>query len=208
MVSSLRMSGLGSINSPRSTPRTKAYSTQPHVRSFRDNTSLDLSLKTVIGTTTDSGNGFDSAPQLNTYAVCAGSAVIVARVDEDLNIIQRFYRAGPSAAAVNLSTSFYSPPTPNILGENSKGTLFRHGNYGNGSPATTGDASTVSPGRSRASARTRSASCVSLSADGQLLAIGEVKVMAACQIFTDHFRQATIQGSISFLSQRTGQMYR
>lgn len=208
MVSLLRMSGLGSINSPRSTPRTKVHATQPHVRSSRDNTSLDLSLKTVIGTTTDSGNGFDSVPQLNTYAVCAGSAVIVARVDEDLNIIQRFYRAGPSAAAVNPSTSFYSPPTPNILGENSKGTLFRHGNYGNGSPAAIGDASTVSPGRSRASARTRCASCVSVSADGQLLAIGEVIAMVACQISTDHCRQATIQGSLSFLSQRMDQMYR
>jgi len=202
------MSGLGSINSSRSTPRGRLQSTQPHVRSSRDNTGLDLSLNTVIGTTTDSGNGFDSVPQLNTYAVCAGSAVIVARVDEDLNIIQRFYRAGPSAAAVNPSTSFYSPPTPNILGESSKGTLFRHGNYGTGSPAAIGDASTVSPGRSRASARTRSASCVSLTADGQLLAIGEVKAVAACQISTDQCRQATIQGSIFFLSQRMGQIYR
>lgn len=202
------MSGLGSVKTSRFTPKTKAHSTQIHVRSSRDNTSLELALKTVIETTTDSENGFDSVPQLNTYAVCAGSAIIVARVDEDLDIIQRFYRAGPSAAAVTPSTSFYSPPALNILGENSKGTLLKHGNYGNGSPATIGDASTVSPGRSRASARTRSASCVSLSADGQLLAIGEVKAMAACQTSTDHCRQATIQGSISFLSQRMGQIYR
>jgi len=202
------MSGPGSINSSESTPKNRLHATQPHVRSSRDNTRLDLSLRTVIGTTTDSGNGFDSVPQLNTYAVCAGSAVIVARLDEDLNIIQRFYRAGPSAAAINPSTSFYSPPTPNSLGESSKGTLFRHGNYGTGSPAAIGDTSMGSPGKSRASARTRSASCVSLSADGQLLAIGEVKVMAACQISTDQCRQATTQGSISFLSQRMGQMYR
>ena len=195
-LSKLRMSASGYVTGPRLTSKSRFHSTKAPGKSTREDAKFHLALKTVIGTTTDSGNAFESLPECNTYAVCAGSAVVLARVDEHLNITQRFYRAGPNAVAVNASTSFYSPPTLNSLGEGFRGAVspFRDGSHGIGSPAAYGDSLTDSPGKSRASTRTRSASCVSLSADCQLLAVGEVKPTTVYQIRTDHCRQVTAQG--------------
>ena len=151
--------------------------------------SLDLSLKTVIGTTTDSGNAFDCLPNLNIYATCAGSAVVLAQVDEQLNVTQRFYKAGSSVAAANTNAPSNSR-TLNGLGEGLRGAVspFRDGKLGNANLATYGDSFVHSPGKSRASTRTRSANCVSLSADCQFLAVGEVKSTKIPQVSTDDCR--------------------
>ena len=150
---------------------------------------LDLSLKRVIGTTTDSGNAFTCLPNLNVYATCAGSAVVLADVDEQLNVTQRFYKAGSSFAAANTNGQSNSR-TPNGLGEGLRSAVSpcRDGKLGNANLATYGDSSAHSPGKSRASTRTRSANCVSLSADCQFLAVGEVKSTKIPQGSTDDCR--------------------
>ena len=73
-----------------------------------------LSLQTVIGTTTTTPNGFSSHDQSKSFALCAGSAAVLAELDEDANLCQRFFRARPSATSVNPATSFYNQSTPPV----------------------------------------------------------------------------------------------
>ncbi|EFE35844.1 WD repeat protein [Trichophyton benhamiae CBS 112371] len=71
-----------------------------------------LSLQTVIGTTTSSSNGFSYHEPSRSFALCAGSAAVLAELDEDLSVSQRFFRARPTATSVNPVLSFYNPPGP------------------------------------------------------------------------------------------------
>ncbi|KAK2873750.1 hypothetical protein FQN49_002113 [Arthroderma sp. PD_2] len=71
-----------------------------------------LSLQTVIGTTTSNRNGFSYHEPSRSFALCAGSAAVLAELDEDLSVSQRFFRARPAATGVNPVLSFYNPPGP------------------------------------------------------------------------------------------------
>ena len=190
--SALRMSAFSQSSPSRSTPKSRFHS---HAvgKPIREDTRLPLLLQTVIGTTTSSANAFDCVPGLHTFVVCAGSAVVLARVDQELNIVQTFYRAGSDAVPVNASYSFYNASAPNILtdGPRNSASIFKETHLGYASPSMYGDSSTSSPGKTKASTRTRTASCVSLSPDGQFLAIGEVRPPLDRQLQADLFRQAT-----------------
>ncbi|KAL8827201.1 MAG: hypothetical protein Q9191_003335 [Dirinaria sp. TL-2023a] len=156
------------------TPKSRSFA-QALGKKSREYARLHLSLQTVIGTTICSPNAFDCLSGFHTFAVCAGSAVAHARVDEELDITQTFYRAGPNAVAANPSYSFYNSPTPNVSvdGPRNSASIFKDTHSGFTNPVIHGDASTSSPGKTKASTRTRAANCVSLSPDGQFLAIGE-----------------------------------
>ena len=140
----------------------------------RELNNLRLSLKNVIGTTTDSVNAFDALPGYHSFVCCAGSAVVLSRVDEHLNISQQFFRARPNALPINAIPSFYNPATPPITpGKVRRGSSFKDESSRliyNGSlnhPPS-------SPSQGRANNPSRETSCVSLSRGGDLMAVGEV----------------------------------
>lgn len=145
-----------------------------HTRHARELNNLRLSLKTVVGTTTDSVNAFDALSEHHTYACCAGPAAVLARVDEHLNITQRLFRVRPNAAPINATPSFYHPATPpSTPGKSRHGSPLKDGGCGviyNGLQ----DHPPNSPGQGRANNRSRETSCVSLSRRGNLMAVGEV----------------------------------
>ena len=122
--------------------------------------SLQLSLKSIVGTTTNSVNAFDALPERHTFVCSAGPAAVLSRVDEHLNITQQLFRARANVLPVNASSSFYNPATPTSTPAKS-----RHGSL---------DYLSNSPSQGKAINRSREASCVSLSRIGDLLAVGEV----------------------------------
>lgn len=116
-----------------------------------------LSLQTAIGTTTSSSNGFSCHEPTKSFALCAGSAAILAELNENLTVSQRFFRARPTASAINPTVSFYNPSTPPSK------------TVGNGpvcQPSPNGDWSSRE--------RIKAVTCVSLSPNGRFLAVGEV----------------------------------
>ena len=140
----------------------------------REYNSLQLSLESVAGTTTNSANAFDTLPEHHTFVCSTGSAAVLSRVDEHLNITQHLFRARPNALPINATPSFYNPATPPITpGRSRHGSPLKEGSSGiiyNGLL----DHSPDSPSQARANNRSRETSCVSLSRGGNLMAVGEV----------------------------------
>ncbi|OXV06495.1 hypothetical protein Egran_05738 [Elaphomyces granulatus] len=135
-----------------------------------------LSLQTVIGTTTTTPNGFSSHEPTRSFALCAGSAAILAEIDIDLNINQRFFRARPTATAVNPVISFYSQSTPPTTPETRRPSLAaRSGtnvNFYGASPG--GDWTDATNSRTWSSReRIKAVSSVEISPNGRFLAVGE-----------------------------------
>ena len=159
----------------RLTPRSK-FQTSSNIG--RDDESLRLSLQKVIGTTALSASAVDYLPDRNVIATCAGSVAIVSHIDENLNITQRIFRAGPNTVAHNSSASFYNPSTPPGFRDLPvRQSIAKDVGSAIGSTLNHGDPGTDSPGISKANTRTRSASCLSLSRDGHFLAVGEVRLL-------------------------------
>ena len=159
------------------TPMSRFHAAQNHGLSFpkqaREYNTLQLSLKSLVGTTTSSINAFDALPEHHTFVCCAGPAAVLTRVDEHLNITQQLFRAKPNATPINATTSFYNPATPpSTPGKSRHGSPLKDGGYGivyNGLSDPPD-----SPSQGRASNRSRETTCVSLSRGGNLMAIGEV----------------------------------
>jgi len=130
-----------------------------------------LQLDNVIGTTTRNPGGLSTCPEHNTFAYCAGSVAVLAALTESDTVSHRYYRARPAAIAANLSTSFYSTPT--VTPTRKRPALI--------TPKKEQD--NITPSRSlpaddnvktwTARERIKSVSCVSLSSNGRLLAVGE-----------------------------------
>ncbi|MCJ1468725.1 hypothetical protein MMC07_007355 [Pseudocyphellaria aurata] len=147
-------------------PNGCLHPSQANGRPSQDDHDYLLRLKTVLGTTTSSPNSFDCHSDIKTFAVCAGSAVIVARVDAHLNIAQQIFRARPNARPVNETPSFYNPSTPPVTTlRNRLASSFKDGGYD--------ENVAESPAASQITKRTREATCISLSSEGTLLAVGE-----------------------------------
>jgi len=144
-------------------------------RNSRDDQTL--SLKQIIGITTTSSNGFDSLEAARCFAYVAGAAAVLSTLDEKgLPVCQRYFRARPSAEPLNLQAPLYDPPTP--LGPKPRAAAGPRDSYAGsalfGSPGY--DSGLDSPSNKTTSMRerTKAATCVSLSPDGKLLAVGEV----------------------------------
>ncbi|MCJ1388416.1 hypothetical protein MMC18_001263 [Xylographa bjoerkii] len=136
---------------------------------------LILTLKSIIGTTTYSSRGFDCNTATSSFATCAGSAAIVTSVDNEFKVTQKFFRARHGPLAPHSASSNHdiqgasSTPEPrnHLVGS------LRRKTFGIGSARSPQVDQGVSPGRASIRQKTRAASCVSLSSDGQFLAVGE-----------------------------------
>lgn len=140
---------------------------------------LGLSLKQVIGTTTSSINGFDCLPDARSFAFTAGAAAVIACVDEDLKITQRFFRARPVQSGSGYEVNGYAPisPTPNASAARNR-TLNHVREHSSGlSPlSSSGREWSESPTGKTAGVkeRVKAATSVALSPNGKWLAVGEV----------------------------------
>jgi hypothetical protein len=140
---------------------------------------VSLALRQVVGTTASSANAFDSLPSARSFAYTAGAAAVIATVDDQHHVSQRFYRARPTTNPINASASIYGGPSTPTQNESRNRTAvsLRDAGYGASplaSPALNDWAD--SPG-SRAwtmKEKIKAATCVSFSPDGKYLAVGEV----------------------------------
>ena len=181
--SKLAGSGTTLTITPTNSPALKSPARSPNKFPPQQST---LSLHTVIGTTTSSPNGFDYHSRSRTFALCAGSAVILGEFDETLNLTQRFFRARPTASAVNSTQSFYNASTTPVTPESRRRTLgplragLQTGVY-TGSPGREWNEGVVSKALT-SKERIKAATSVSLSKDGKLLAVGEVTRLFAIPV--------------------------
>ncbi len=141
---------------------------------------LQISLKQIIGTTVNSANALDSLPSGQSFAFVAGAAAILATVDDNFRITQRFFRARPTACALNGTTSVYDPGVPtssSVEPRTRTAAALRDAGLGmNAFGSPTPDWGESPSSRSWTSKeRVKAATSVSLSSDGKYLAVGEVR---------------------------------
>jgi len=140
----------------------------------------NLALRQVIGTTTSSANAFDSLPSGRCFAYTAGAAAVMASVDEEHNITQRFFRARPTTNPINPSASIYGGPSTPTQNESRNRTAasLRDAGFGNSplaSPATVDWPDSPSNRAWTLKDKIKAATCVSFSPDEKFLAVGEVR---------------------------------
>lgn len=143
----------------------------------------NLALRQVIGTTTSSANAFDSLPTGRCFAYTAGAAAVMASVDEDHNVTQRFFRARPTTNPINPSASIYGGPSTPTQNESRNRTAasLRDAGFGNSPLASPAAIEWPDSPSSRAwtmKEKIKAATCVSFSPDEKFLAVGEV-----CTVF-------------------------
>jgi hypothetical protein len=147
-----------------------------------------LALKQVIGTTTNSANAFDSLPSSCSFAFTAGAAAVLASVDDQHRVSQRFYRARPTANPINPSGSVYGgPPTPTQNeSRNRTAATLREAGLGASPLASPAVEWSDSPGNKNWNVRDRikAATCVSFSPNGRYLAVGETGYKPRVLIFS------------------------
>ena len=147
-----------------------------------------LSLRTIIGTTSTSSSGLTCDYNSNTFAYCAGSAAVLAKVGLDGSLSYKFFRAHPNSGAIHPYNSFYSPSTPNGTPENRRRTIVPIRNRGDtklgvGSPRRLwGDDGSSKTWSARE--RVKAVSCLHLSSNGRFLAVGETGYNPRVNIFS------------------------
>lgn len=169
--------GPGIKLNPSPLPFVKTTPLRSPVKSSR--TETQLALRQVIGTTTTSANAFDSLPAGRCFAYTAGAAAVIATIDHDHNVSQRFYRARPTTNPVNPSASIYGGPSTPTQNEsrNRTATSLRDAGFGGSplaSPAAQEWADSPSSRAWTMKEKIKAATCVSFSPDGKFLAVGEV----------------------------------
>ncbi len=174
------MSPIGNAPSSMLTSTSRFHAIQASglntTKQTREYSNLQLSLKSVAGTTTTSVNAFDALPEHHTFVCCAGSAAVLSRVDEHLNITQHLFKAKFNPIPINATPSFYNPATPpSTPGRSRHGSPLKDGGSGIVYSGLL-DHSPDSPSQGRANKRSREISCVSLSRGGNLMAVGEVNL--------------------------------
>jgi len=156
----------------------RTHATQAPSKTSREGSEIQVVLKKVLGSTTSSASGFDCNPSTSSFAFCAGSTAVLAYVDAELNITQKFFRAQSGfSRSQYISSHLESSPAsqtpeshPRLANSLRRKTL---GIRSAGSPRVEPG---VSPGRATIRQKSRAASCVSLSPDGRFLAVGEVNL--------------------------------
>ncbi|OQO12981.1 hypothetical protein B0A48_02445 [Cryoendolithus antarcticus] len=139
------------------------------------NEEAGLQLQKVIGTTTASVNGFDCLPATRSFAYVAGAAAVLATVDSDLNVTQRFFRAKTSANAFGRDAGgWHASPTPNEPRHRALGHVKEKSLGGSPLASSGRDWSDSPTGKSTtAKDRVKAATSVAVSPDGKWLAVGE-----------------------------------
>ncbi|KAL3469882.1 WD40-repeat-containing domain protein [Aspergillus californicus] len=179
----------GPASSLRATP-SNSPSLRPPTRSSNKPSPYQstLSLQTVIGTTTTTPNGFSYHDQSKSFAFCAGSAAVLAELDDDNNANQRFFRARPSATSINPVMSFYNQATPPTTPDARSKSLpsIKSASYSgiySGSPS--GElVESPSPRAWSSRERVKAVTSVAISPNGRLLAVGETGYNPRVLIFS------------------------
>lgn len=137
---------------------------------------ISLVSEFVLGSTISSVNALSAATDTNTFAFCAGPAVILAEVSPQLRLVQRLFFAKPDTLPSQITPSYYNPATPTKATGNRGYTASLSQDElasGNALLAST-DHHADSPSRVTSAHRSRSLTSVALNPSGKLLAIGEV----------------------------------
>jgi hypothetical protein len=140
---------------------------------------VSLALRQVIGTTTNSANAFDSLPSASSFGYTAGAAAVIASIDGQGHVTQRFYRARPTTNPINPSASIYGGPSTPIQNESRNRTAvsLRDAGFGGSplpSPGIPDWADSPSSRGWSMKEKIKAATCVSFSPDGKYFAVGEV----------------------------------
>jgi hypothetical protein len=140
---------------------------------------ISLALRQVVGSTASTANAFDSLPSGRSFAYTAGAAAVIATVEEDHHVTQRFYRARPTTNPINASTPIYGGPSTPTQNESRNRTAasLRDAGFGPSplaSPAIQEWADSPSNRAWTMKEKIKAATCVSFSPDGKYLAVGEV----------------------------------
>ncbi len=140
-----------------------------------------LTLKHIIGTTVSSPTAFHSLSSSRIFAYTAGAAAVVVNVDDSSRYSQRFFRARPTAipqTAVNAKSCAPSTPTNTANdGRNRAVAALRDSAvpFPLSTPHTSLDFGEPPSSKTwTMRERIKAATCVSISGDGRLLAVGEV----------------------------------
>ncbi|OJJ47131.1 hypothetical protein ASPZODRAFT_141887 [Penicilliopsis zonata CBS 506.65] len=172
---------------PSNSPVSRPPARSPGKQSLHQS---NLALQTVIGTTTTSPNGFSSHDESRSFAFCAGSAAVLAELDDDGQVTQRFFRARPSAPCINPVASFYNPSAPATPDTRARAaSTLKPNGFGpsyNGSPSN--DWSSESPSNSprafSSRERIKAVTSVSISPNGRFLGLGETGYNPRVLIFS------------------------
>lgn len=178
---SLYMSSSEALATVSQSSRSRLQVTPSTSKNSQGNSNIQLKLNKILGFTTSSVRGFDYSPLGSCFAICAGSAAAVAHVDSELNLTWKYFRARPNLFPTVKSLSSYetetstTPSTP----EHHRRKAATRGTLGGGRNAIRASGSPLaekgaSPGSNAVRQRIRAITCVSLTADGKLLAVGEV----------------------------------
>ncbi|TVY92603.1 Mitogen-activated protein kinase-binding protein [Lachnellula willkommii] len=178
--------GLGLKLTPLNSPYPRAPRSPYKQRSLYES---GLSLRRIIGTTVSSPTAFDTLSSSPIFAYTAGAAAVVVNTS---NHSQRFFRARPTAIPLNSSnTASFAPSTPTNAtpndGRNRAVTTLRDSGipYSPTTPHSTldwGDSPSSKTWTSRE--RIKAATCLSISRDGRLLAVGETGYSPRVLVFS------------------------
>lgn len=177
-------------HSLRLTPSNSPFfkNTTPRSPTKSRNEEAGLRLKTIIGTTTAGVNGFDRLPAKRQFAYCAGSAAVVAAVEEELKVTQRFFRARPTAGNHTREGggAFPATPTPNDARNRAFGHVRDHATGGSPLGAASRDWSDSPSGKTAtAKDRVKAATSVALSPNGKWVALGETGYKPRVVLFSN-----------------------
>ncbi|KAF2221038.1 WD40-repeat-containing domain protein [Elsinoe ampelina] len=171
---------------------------------------LSLSLSSIIGSTCSSSNRFSSDNATSSFAYAAGAAVVLATVDSDLNVEQRFFRAsaGQTIARPLVDSLDHARAGTPVRDEVRR--LVGTGRGRAGSPFTgkpTAHASSNenvegSPSTGHAKDRVKAATAVALSPGIKWLAVGETGYRPRVLIFPVTEKKSTEQ-PVAILSEHS-----
>ncbi|KAF2154146.1 WD40 repeat-like protein [Myriangium duriaei CBS 260.36] len=161
----------------RDTPTRSPFTKTPQPRSPSKVTrqELGLYLDQVIGTTCNAASRFDVDRTTNSFAYVAGAAAVIATIDRDNKVTQKFFRANASQTTVAKPPTRNGSSTPSAVSQDIRSRLGHRGREGSPFASSSTQEGLESPGTSSSHAKdkVKAATAVALSKNGKWLAYGE-----------------------------------